>query len=334
MKYQVNDARHSQLAKQHAPEQTQIDSLTRGVGRLGFGDCEVKEMTAKSALTDFTMGGRATGVAWSLNPYVGCLHACRYCYVPNTMHVERRRWGEYVVVKHNLPTVLRKELEEFDELTVFISTSTDPYQSVEAERRVTRSCLELLARKDWPVDILTRSPLVLRDVDVLRRFRRVRVGLSVPTLDDDVRRVVEPNAPPIAARLKALRGLADAGLTTYANYTPAYPATGFTPADVARTFREAGVQWVNTSAWRYQPAYLAELWEDFKPTTWSQLPRFVASPLRQRLFRRQLDDAFSSQGLRLRTGFFNPPFAAEAAAPPKFQDVLVGPDVTATRPCS
>lgn len=334
MKYLVNDGRHSQLNQQRAPAQTHIDALSRGVGRLRFGECEVKEMAAKSALTDFSMGGRVSGVAWSLNPYVGCVHGCRYCYVPNTMHVERQRWGRYVVVKQNLPTVLRRELEEAEERTVFVSTSTDPYQSVEAERRITRSCLELLARKDWPVDVLTRSPLVVRDLDVLKRFRRVRVGLSVPTLDDGVRRIVEPNAPPVAARLGALRTFARAGLTTYANYAPAYPATGSTAAEIARTFKACGVQWVNTSAWRYQPAYLAELWEDLKPTAWRQLPRFVGSRTRQRVFRRQLDQAFAAEGLRLRTGFFSPAFEKDAVAAPRFQDVLAESPGNADRPCS
>ncbi|HLE48209.1 MAG TPA: radical SAM protein [Candidatus Thermoplasmatota archaeon] len=334
MKYLVNDNRHSQLNKQHTPAQTQIDALGRGVGRRNFGDCEVKEMTAQSALTDFTMRGHASGMAWSLNPYVGCLHGCRYCYVPKTMHVERARWGAYVIVKHNLPTLLRKELEEKPKLTVFVSTSTDPYQPIEAERRLTRSALQLLARKDWPVDILTRSPLVTRDIDVFKGFRRVRVGLSVPTIDDEVRRMIEPNAPPVAARLDALRKLGRAGLTAYANYTPAYPGTGFTASDVAKTFKDVGVQWVNTTAWRYQSGYLGRMFDDLKGTKFAQLSRFVGSPLRQGLFRKQLDKAFADEGLRLRTGFFNPPFPDEPVRTPRFQDVLAETMVSANRPCS
>lgn len=336
MRVGTDDRRHSQLTKGHRPGQVQVDALERGVGRLAFGATQVQEMTSQTALTDFTMGDRVSGAAWSLNPYVGCLHSCRYCYVPNTMHLERSRWGSYVVVKHNLPTLLRKELEERPRLTVFVSTSTDPYQSIEQERRITRSCLLLLARHDWPVDILTRSPLVLRDLDVLRRFRELRVGLSVPTLDEEARRLLEPNAPPIRARLDALRRLSDAGLTTYANYAPAYPPTGgATARDIASTFQEAGVEWVNTSAWRYQSGYLAGMWDGLRRTQWAQLARFVGNSTRQESFRRELQAAFGDVGLRLRTGFFNPPFDSSAKPGPAARPLETFPEAAAAiRPCS
>jgi DNA repair photolyase len=311
----ANDALHSQLSKGRRPAQVQIDALERGVGRLAFGGCTVQEIESQTALTDFTMGDMVTGVAWSLNPYVGCLHNCRYCFVPNTIHAERQRWGTYVLVKHNLPNLLRRELEEYPAKGVFISTSTDPYQPVEAEKRVTRNCLRLLARKDWPVDILTRSPLVTRDIDLFERFTRLRVGLSVPTMDDAARRVIEPTAPTIPARLEALRTLADAGLTTYANYAPAYPPTDGTTAEtIARAFSEAGVQWVNTTAWRFQSTYLAGLWDETHRTEWAHLTRFVGDVERQKSFRIELDDAFDAIGLKLRTGFFNEPYRMDAAA--------------------
>src|SRR5687768_3989165 len=118
----INDQLHSQASKGHRPSQVQIDAIERGIGRLNFGECRVQEMTAQSALTDFTMGDRVTGLAWSINPYVGCLHRCTYCFVPNTMHLERKRWGSYVIVKHNLPSLLRQELEEKPELLTYLST--------------------------------------------------------------------------------------------------------------------------------------------------------------------------------------------------------------------
>jgi DNA repair photolyase len=333
----INDRLHSQVAKGHRPEQVQIDAIQRGVGKLAFGGCTVQEMTAQSALTDFTMGDMHTGLAWSINPYVGCLHRCTYCFVPNTLHVERKRWGTYVIVKHNLPSILRRELEEKPELTVFISTSTDPYQPIEAERRITRSCLRLLARKDWPVDILTRSPLVLRDMDVLKRFSRLRVGLSVPTLDEEARRVIEPNAPPIAKRLEALRTLADEGFTTYANYTPAYPLSGgYTADDVASTFKKAGAKWVNTSQWKFQATYLAGMFDALKRTEWAGLSKFVGNNTRQGSLRRDLDRAFDKVGLSLRTGFFNEPMSPMDRDRVKVADLsrFGSSMVTADRPCS
>src|SRR5262249_7514922 len=157
---------------------------------------------------------------------VGCLHRCAYCYVPDTMKVERKRWGNYVIVKQNAPALLRRELAAKARLTVHLSTATDPYQAVEGERQITRRCLDVLARRDWPLEARTRSPLVVRDAPILRRFTQLRVGLSVPTLDDAARRIVEPAAPAIASRLRALGRLADEGFTTFANYSPAYPPTG------------------------------------------------------------------------------------------------------------
>lgn len=307
----IRDDLHSQLSRGRAPAQLRIDDLAEGPGRSAYGACRVLETNSRSALNDFTMGGTAKGVAWSLNPYVGCLHRCAYCYVPDTMKVERRRWGTYVVAKDNLPRLLEQEVRTRAPLTVYISTATDPYQSVESERQLTRRCLEILLRKDWPIEILTRSPLVLRDLDLLRRFSRIRVGLSVPTLDEQARRVLEPAAPPIPARLATLRRLADEGLTVFANYAPAYPATnGFTMGDVAQAFRDAGVQWVNTSYWRRQDNFLAALWERLDDTPWQELTRFIASPERQAAARVELRSAMHAVDLPLRTGFFNPPFPA------------------------
>jgi DNA repair photolyase len=311
----LDDRLHAQLRRGQRPAQREIDALDAPGPRAAYGDCTVQDAVSRSALNDFTMGGNVTGVAWSLNPYVGCLHRCAYCFVPDTMKVERKRWGSYVVAKANLPALLRRELARRPKLSVYVSTATDPYQPVEAEREITRRCLELLARRDWPLEVLTRSPLVLRDRDVLRRFSRLRVGLSVPTLDDEARRLMEPAAPPIAARLQALRQLVDEGFTVFANYSPAYPPSGgVTARDVARTFKEVGVQWVNTSHWRRQPGYLPGLWDRLAGTPWDDLARFVADEGRQAAWRRELNDAMRAVRLPLRTGFFNPPWPAEVAA--------------------
>ncbi len=304
----VDDTIHPLLSKARPPAQLHIDALEAGAGRTEYGATQVQEVEAQTALTDFTQGGHTTGEAWSLNPYAGCQHQCTYCYVPDTMHAERWRWGSYVVAKTNLPTVLARELRRKARLWVYLSTATDPYQPVEQERRITRTCLEVLARRDWPVDILTRGPLVTRDIDILRRFSEACIGLSVPTLDDDLRRLIEPAAPPIAARLAALRRLADAGLTVYANYCPAYPFTGATtPGDLVQAFQDAGAQWVNTSPWRYLPSILPALQARLAGTPYNDLLPFIADPLRQQRRHRTLKVAFERAGLPLHTGFFNPP---------------------------
>lgn len=183
------------------------------------------------------------GLPYSLNPYVGCYHGCAFCYSPRLLQVDRAEWGHSVVVKRNLATVLAREVRRLPPGLVAISTATDPYQFVEGQYRVTRHGLEVLLRAQWPVSILTRSPLVLRDLDLFPQFEEVEVGLSVPTLDDRARRRLEPWAPPIPARLRALRTLADAGLPTMVGFAPAYPPTGgWTAARMAQTFAGLGVR--------------------------------------------------------------------------------------------
>lgn len=201
-------------------------------------DLVVEEVTARTALTPCTY----PGLTWSLNPYLGCAHACSFCYVPDVRHEDRDAWGGYVEVKRNLPAVLHDELDTKEEGLVSLSTATDPYQFAEARCRVTRRCLAVLADADWPVGVLTRSPLVTRDLDLLDRFSDRRVGLSVPTLDDAARAAFEPHAPAVEARLSTLAELADAGLEPFVSFAPAYPPTGgWDAASIADALAEAGV---------------------------------------------------------------------------------------------
>src|SRR2546422_2700103 len=121
---------------------------------------------------------------------------------------------------------LAKEIRKVPKGLVAISTATDPYQFVEGKYRITRHALEVLLRAQWPVSVLSRSPLMLRDLDLFRQFDDIEVGMSVPTVDDRARALLEPWAPPIEARLRCLRQLADAGLRTFVSFAPAYPPTG------------------------------------------------------------------------------------------------------------
>jgi len=146
-------------------------------------------------------------------------------------------------VKRNAPTILAKEVRRLPRGLVAISTGTDPYQFVEGKYRITRHALEVLLRARWPVSVLSRAPLMIRDLDLFTQFDEIEVGMSVPTLDDRARAVLEPWAPPIEARLRCLRALADAGLTTFVGFAPAYPPTGgWTPDGIAEVFARAGVK--------------------------------------------------------------------------------------------
>ncbi len=160
-----------------------------------------------------------------INPYTGCQHNCTYCYARFMKRFtgHKEPWGQFVDVKLNAPALLRREILRKKPDRVWVSGVCDPYQPLEAKYRLTRQCLEILADNNWPVTIQTRSPLVTRDLDVLARMKDLEVGFSVTTADDGVRKIFEPNAPPIHARIKALEELHRAGLRTYAMIAPILP---------------------------------------------------------------------------------------------------------------
>lgn len=180
-----------------------------------------REIVSKTVLTKTGI----PGYDWCLNPYVGCEHGCRYCYASFmrrfTGHAEP--WGGFVDAKVNAPEVLRRQLRRVRRGSVLVGTVTDPYQPLERRYRLTRRCLEALAERRFPVSVLTRSPLCVRDVDVFRRFEEITVGLSITTDDDEVRRLFEPHAPPIPARVEALRTLHRARVPTYVFAGPLLP---------------------------------------------------------------------------------------------------------------
>ncbi len=230
---------------------------------------EVREITCRSALSRNPL----PGLDYGLNPYFGCAHSCRWCYVPSLIHVDQEDWGSFVHVKRNIPTALAAEVRNLPRGLVAVSTATDPYQYLEGKYRLTRHCLEVLARVDWPVSILTRSPLVLRDVDLFRCFSSFKVGFSIPTLDDEARKLLEPYAPSIRSRLKALRELSDMGFETWVSFAPAYPPTNDLTADaVADALAGTGISTV----------HYREL--DLKPGVRSLMLRVLeGSPLRDEL---------------------------------------------------
>lgn len=160
-----------------------------------------------------------------INPYVGCQHACSYCYARFMKRFtgHKEPWGEFVDVKVNAAELLRAEVKKKKVGQVWISGVCDPYQPLEAQYRLTRQCLEILAQANWPAVIQTRSPLVLRDLDILKAAPNFEVGFSVTTADDDIQRLFEPHAPAISDRLKALAELHRAGIRTFAMIAPLLP---------------------------------------------------------------------------------------------------------------
>jgi DNA repair photolyase len=180
---------------------------------------KITEINCKSALSPSGI----YGWVYTLNPYTGCAHGCRYCYAPNILRVKRAEWGEYVKIKRNLPAVLAQELKKKQPGLVGISSVTDPYQPIEEKLNITRYSLELLLKHKFPVSMITKSPLVLRDLDILTQFEYNEVTLTITTLDEKLCKILEPEAPSPSSRLSALKKLSAQGLNTYAFVGPLYP---------------------------------------------------------------------------------------------------------------
>jgi DNA repair photolyase len=134
-------------------------------------------------------------------------------------------WGEFVDVKINALALLKHQMAKRPPGRVWVSGVCDPYQPLESKYELTRKCLEILVEYDWPITVQTKSPLVLRDIDLLRRSDKIEVGLSVTSADDGIRTLFEPGAPSIRERIAALEELHLAGVRTFAMIAPMLPGT-------------------------------------------------------------------------------------------------------------
>jgi DNA repair photolyase len=180
---------------------------------------QIKEIQASTAIS----ASGLPGLDFALNPYRGCQHACAYCYSPDVLREARwREWGDFVDVKQNLPIILSKQKNKLSG-TVGLGTVTDPYQQAEEKYKITRYCLEQLARSDCTVSIQTKSDMVLRDLDILKKMKNVEVGFTITTLDERLAGRLEPGAPSPARRLEALRKLSGSGIKTWVFLGPVIP---------------------------------------------------------------------------------------------------------------
>jgi DNA repair photolyase len=179
---------------------------------------------------------------FTLNPYSGCTFGCSYCYAAFFARTDalKDEWGQWVQVKENALEVLRKHRKRplFGK-SIYMSSVTDPYQPIEKDLKLTRGIVEELLTYHQPrLVIQTRSPLVTRDIDLLRQFRHVQVNMTVTTDDEEVRRVFEPTCPSNERRLEAVRQLADAGVPTCVTMTPLLPVRD--PAAFAARVKASG----------------------------------------------------------------------------------------------
>ena len=234
-----------------------------------------REEPCRSALN--RVAGMAFG--WSLNPYMGCVHRCTFCYVrafeKRADRPSDERYGRSIRVKTNVAEVLRRELarRSWQREGVVIGAATDPYQPAEGRYRLTRACIEALGDHANPFSIITRGPLIVRDADVLARAAsraKVHVTFSIPTIDEEIWRKTEPGTAPPRQRLRAIRELVDAGIDVGVGMAPILPGLSDRAKlleAVVRAAREAGATGIWTNLLNLRPGtkehYLAALARDW-----------------------------------------------------------------------
>lgn len=204
---------------------------------------EFKEIKAKTILVKCGI----PGIDYVINPYIGCRFSCIYCYASFMGRFVGKKvsdWGNYVFAKVNAPVLLQNELKKLKAKgkgkELFISSVTDPYQGMEAKYKLTRQCLEILADFGFEgvVSILTKSDLVTRDIDVLKKLKKVLIGLTITSTDDSIARYFEKYAPPVSKRINALEILNKQGFKTYAFLGPLLPHVVAKPEKVEKLFVE------------------------------------------------------------------------------------------------
>lgn len=179
---------------------------------------KLTEIYCKTALSKSLL----PGLTYALNPYRGCEHACIYCYSPAVLR-EHREWGSFVDVKINIPWVLARELKKKKKAQVGIGTVTDAYQPLEKNYKLTRKCLQELLKYDFPISIQTKSSLVLRDLELIKKFSERDVGVTITTIDDKLRKKYEPRSSSVKERLNILKKFAEKGIEVWAFIGPIMP---------------------------------------------------------------------------------------------------------------
>ena len=216
------------------------EALTEAIRRADAA--RYQEIRCRSALNPC----KGMPFNWTLNPYRGCTHGCHYCFA-RRYHVQFEmdaddEFASVILVKHNLVDVLTRELDRPSwtrELVAF-GTATDPYQPIEGRYKLTRLAIEALARGRTPIGLITKGPMVVRDSDVLLDLTRAAgctVHMSVPTVDEDAWRILEPGTAHPLQRLRAVRDLVDAGVNAGVLMAPIVPGFSSSRSKLERTIK-------------------------------------------------------------------------------------------------
>lgn len=198
----------------------------------------VREISCRSILNRSGI----PGIDYGINPYVGCGHKCQYCYAVFmkrfTRHTEP--WGDFVDVKTNAPEVLERQLQKLKpKSTISFGTVCDPYQPIEEKYTLTRQCLEKLVPYKHEISILTKSDLVLRDLDILLQLKECEVGFTITSLNKRIKDTFEPGSPPVAKRFRALERLSHKNIKTWVFVAPILPSLTDSEKDITGLFTRA-----------------------------------------------------------------------------------------------
>jgi DNA repair photolyase len=256
------------------------DALTEAERRAD--QARYQEVTCRSALN------RVKGMPfeWTLNPYRGCTHGCHYCFA-RRYHVQFEMnadddFATVILVKHNIAAVLARELDRpvWTRDVVALGTATDPYQPIEGHYKLTRQCVQVLARGRTPVGIVTKGPMVVRDIDVLREHARAAgctICMSVPTVDEEAWQTLEPGTAPPLQRLRAVRALVDAGLNAGVLMAPIVPGFTSSRSKLERTIKtiaDHGARFLGCNVMHLQDGTRTHFMKFLEHSFPSMVPRF------------------------------------------------------------
>jgi DNA repair photolyase len=219
---------------------------------------KVREVIAKSIIIKSNL----PDTDYVINPYVGCIHSCLYCYARFMKRFtgHREPWGKFIDVKINGPALIPDKTSRYKGKSIYLSSVTDPYNPLEKKYKLTQRILEKLIPLQPDLGIQTKSDLVLRDADLLIQFKNCQAGLTITTLDDDLRKEIEPSTVSVSKRLLALEKLKEAGIETYVFMGPILPfltnwkeivlATGkFTDFYMFENLNIVGTVWNSVMKW-------------------------------------------------------------------------------------
>ena len=245
-----------------------------------------REILCRSALNKTGI----PGFDYCMNPYVGCMHKCPYCYASFMCRFtgHKEKWGEFLDVKVNFPEVLAKQLSSRRSKptgSVIIGTVTDAYQPAEARYQITRSSLEILAAYQLlEVQLLTKSALVLRDLDIISQIKNCAIGFTITHLDPDAALILEPGASLPHLRLAAARELVKAGIPVWVFIAPLLPGISDTEAELDRllnSLQEAGIEEILLDWLNPYPAVvhnLKNVYREFFPQALPHLNEYLHAP--------------------------------------------------------